>query len=76
MVRMQAQSVSAIMRLTISAPRARFRAWKALCRMASMIGRASKVVMSMCSTVLLSKAALSLAVFFSGVCITFAPAAW
>jgi hypothetical protein len=51
---------SARLMLKISAARAVSREEKLILRMESMIGRASKAVMSMCSTLLASRRALSL----------------
>src|SRR5829696_8253779 len=55
------QALSSSAMLKMSAARAVSREEKLILRMASMIGRASKLVMSTCSTVLASSSALVLA---------------
>src|SRR5690606_7399743 len=61
---MMAQSSSSTAMLKISAARARSREVKDILPMASMIGRASKVLISICSTVFERRAALSLLPLF------------
>jgi hypothetical protein len=55
---MTAQSLSASIMLKMSVARARFRAWKAVWRYPSTIGRASKDATSMCSMGLESSCSL------------------